>query len=115
MGSPVGSGKGSGGGSASKVPYEITGTLAGRRIIFQVLPPMPDWAKEKGIIAKVTFDFYVRPSGVVNVNKTLVRISSGYSKLDALAQESLDQWRFEPLDPSTGEQSGQITFTFKAL
>ncbi len=115
VGSPVGAGKGAGGGSASRVPYEITGTLSGRRIIFQVLPPMPDWAREKGIFAKVVFDFYVRPSGVVNVNKTFVRISSGFSKLDTLAKDSLDQWRFEPLDPSTGEQSGRITFTFKAL
>jgi TonB family protein len=115
VGSPIGTGKAGSRGPSSRLPYEITGPLSGRRIDFQVLPPMPDWAREKGIIARVVLEFYVRHSGVVNANKTNIKISSGYSKLDTLAQEALDQWRFEPLDPSTGEQNGKITFTFKAL
>lgn len=115
VGSPTGTGRAGTGGGSSRVPYEITGPLSGRRIIFQVLPPMPDWAREKGIFARVVLVFYVRHTGVVNANKTTIKISSGYSKLDTLVQEAVDQWRFEPLDPSTGEQNGQITFTFKAL
>lgn len=115
VGASAGTGKGTASGGSSRVPYEITGPLSGRRIVFQVLPPLPDWAREKGIIARVVLVFYVRHTGVVNVNKTTIKISSGYSKLDTLAQEALDQWRFEPLDVSTGEQNGQITFTFKAL
>lgn len=115
VGSSVGTGKPGGGGSSSRLPFEITGPLSGRRIIFQVLPPFPDWAREKGIFATVVLAFYVRHTGVVNVNKTTVERSCGYSQLDTLAREALDQWRFEPLDPSTGEQNGKITFLFKAL
>lgn len=115
VGSSVGTGKAGAGGSSSRVPYEITGPLSGRRILFQVLPPFPDWAREKGIFATVVLVFYVRHTGVVNVNKTTVERSCGYSQLDTLAREALDQWRFEPLDPSTGEQNGKITFRFKAL
>lgn len=115
VGSPVGGGKGGAGSGSSKVPFDISGPLSGRRILFQVLPPFPDWAREKGIFATVILDFYVRPNGVVNANKTTVFRSCGYSQIDILAQEALNQWRFEPLDPSTGEQTGKITFRFKAL
>jgi TonB family protein len=115
VGAPGGAGKAGSAGSSSRVPYEITGPLSGRRIIFQVLPPFPDWAQEKGIFATVVLAFYVRHTGVVNANKTTVERSCGYPKLDTLAQDALDQWRFEPLDPSTGEQNGMITFRFRAL
>ncbi|MBK8575883.1 MAG: TonB family protein [Elusimicrobia bacterium] len=115
VGSPAGTGRGGVGGSSSQLPFKITGPLSGRRIKFQVLPPFPEWAREKGIFATVVIDFYVRHTGVVNANKTVVQRSSGYNQIDTLAVEALSQWRFEELDPSTGEQSGRILFTFKAM
>lgn len=115
VGAPTGAGRGGMGGGSSRVPFEITGPLMNRRIVFKVLPPLPDWAREKGIFATVIIEFYVRHTGGVNKNKSSVFRSSGYNQIDTLAVEALSQWRFEELDPSTGEQSGRISFTFKAM
>ena len=114
VGAPTGPAHTASGGSSSKVPFEISGPLSGRRIVFQVLPTLPDWARDKGIIAIVVIDFFVRPSGAVNLNKTTVFRTSGYQKIDISAVDALSQWRFEPLGASTGEQYGRITFKFKA-
>ncbi len=114
-GKPGAGGAGAGGG---KVPYEISGSVFGRGILYQVLPKLPDWAKEKGLFAIVRIDFFVRHTGEVNVNKTIVRQSSGYPNLDTTAMEALNQWRFAPLDDPAQkgkEQTGTISFTFKAL
>jgi TonB family protein len=117
MGSPGGKGRGAGAGGGSRVPYEISGPLSGRRILFQTLPVFPDWAREKGLIATVGIRFYVLHTGEVNANKTIVDRSSGYQKLDELARQALLQWRFQELDPAQygKEQWGIITFKFKAL
>ncbi|MBL8023784.1 MAG: TonB family protein [Elusimicrobia bacterium] len=117
VGTPGGGNRGTAGASSSRVPYEISGPLSGRRILYQVMPVFPEWAREKGIFATVILDFFVRQTGEVNTNKTVVSRSCGYSKIDILAQEALNQWRFEALDLSMKgkEQYGQITFRFKAL
>lgn len=117
VGTPSGGSRGAPGASSSKVPYEISGALSGRKILFQIMPVFPEWAREKGIFATVVLDFFVRHTGEVNVNKTSVARSCGYSKIDTLAQEALNQWQFEELDSSKkgNEQYGQITFRFKAL
>lgn len=115
VGSPTGSGRAGPSAGSSHVPYEISGPLSRRRVLYHVLPPLPDWAREKGIIAVVVIDFYVRPSGSVNANKTSVFRSCGYQKIDTSAMEALSQWRFEPVTTAEGEQYGRITIKFKAL
>ena len=113
IGSGGGGGSGTGGG---KSPFEITGPLSGRKILYLQLPPYPDWAREKGLIATVSLRFYVFHTGVVKNNITVSR-SSGYQKLDDAALKALSEWRFEPLPSSQygQEQWGLITFKFRAL
>ncbi len=113
IGSGGGGGTGSGGG---KSPFEISGPLSGRKILYLQLPPYPDWAREKGLIATVSLRFYVFHTGVVKNNITVSR-SSGYQKLDDAAVRALSEWRFEPLPSSQygQEQWGLITFKFRAL
>ncbi|MBK8871765.1 MAG: TonB family protein, partial [Elusimicrobia bacterium] len=118
VGVPSRAAGGGGGGGGGKVPYEISGSVANRAILFQVLPKLPDWAKEKGLFAIVRIEFFVRHTGEVNINKTNVVQSSGYPSLDATTMEALNQWRFIPLDDPAQkgkEQVGTIKFIFKAL
>lgn len=112
----VGGGGGGGGGTGSRSPYEITGPLSGRRILSQVLPPYPDWAREQGLIATVSVAFFVRHTGEVNESNMTVKRTSGHVRLDNAAMEALKKWRFEPLPESQygREQWGIITFKFRA-
>jgi TonB family protein len=112
-----GGGSGGGSGAGGRAPYEITGALSGRKIMHQVLPPYPEWAREKGLFALVSIEFSVFHNGQVNVSSMLVKKSSGYIQLDTLVQEALAKWRFEPLDASQygKEQKGTITFKFRAI
>ncbi len=112
---PGGSGSGVGGGSG-RVPFEITGALSNRKILQSVLPPYPDWAREKGLIATVGLEFSVSHTGVVKKNITVQR-SSGYPLMDEVAMTALLKWRFAPLPEAQygEEQTGVITFKFRAL
>jgi len=103
-------------GGPSKSPYEISGPLSGRKIVRQVIPPYPDWARDKGLIASVSLRFRVFQSGEVKPSIEEVR-SSGYQQLNEVAKQALLQWRFEPLRPDQYgvEQWGIITFKFRAL
>lgn len=108
-----GSGKGKSGGS-DRVLFELSGPLSNRRIIHQVIPPYPEWAKKKGIIARVSLYFFVLHTGQVK-NNIVIQRTSGYPKLDKTAMEALIKWKFAPLPKSQygKEQWGVITFKFK--
>lgn len=112
-----GGGGGTGAGSGGKTPFEITGRLSGRKIIYLQMPPYPDWAREKAIIARVVLHFVVTHDGVVKSNVTTVKETSGYKKLDDAAVKALADWHFEPLPASQygQEQDGFIIFKFRAL
>lgn len=90
---------------------EITGPLKDRKIQRPFYPRYPSWAKEQNIEASVSISFMVSPKGDVLKNMRVVR-TSGYSKLDTLAMSALKKWKFSPLQKSTENQSGIITFRF---
>lgn len=108
-----GSGKGKSGGS-DRVLFELSGPLSNRRIIHQVIPLYPEWAKKKGIIARVSLYFFVLHTGQVK-NNIVIQRTSGYPKLDKTAMEALIKWKFAALPKSQygKEQWGVITFKFK--
>jgi protein TonB len=90
--------------------------LSGRKILNQVLPPYPEWAREQGLIATVSLAFFVRHTGEVNESNITVKRTSGQVRLDNAAAAALKKWRFEPLPESQygREQWGIITFKFRA-
>ena len=108
-----GTSKSGSGGSGDKVLFEITGQLAGRKILYQKIPEYPDWAKKEGIKARVGLYLEVLSDGKVK-NTILVQQTSGYPRLDKLTADALLEWIFEALPPSEyGKvQWGVITFRF---
>ncbi|MBI4371817.1 MAG: energy transducer TonB [Elusimicrobia bacterium] len=90
---------------------EIAGPLAGRRVVASVVPPFPAWARAQGVLeAAVAIRFSVDPSGAVLPEMSVER-TSGSGRLDRLAMDALQGWRFEPLG-GVGAQWGVITFRF---
>jgi len=71
-------------------------TERGRYLLFASLPTYPEWAEKQGLTGKVELKFWVLPGG--EVCNTEVLQTSGYSKLDNYAIESLRKWRFTPID-----------------
>lgn len=94
-----------------KKSIQISGQVVGRKILASYLPVYPDWARVKNIEADVVIRFYVSFQGIVREKLYLER-TSGYSKLDQLAMESLKKWVFEPLKTTAGDQWGIITFRY---
>ncbi len=91
---------------------EISGPLAGRKILSAVLPRYPDWARAQGVQAEVTIRFFVSPEGFV-LERMMLERTSGYKELDDLSMEALRQMRFVPLAGSQEDQWGSITFRFR--
>jgi len=102
-----------GAGSGRKALFEITGQLAGRKIIQKKIPAYPDWASKEGIKAVVGLYFEVLSNGTVK-DTVVVQRTSGYPRLDRLASKALVDWLFEPLSAAEyGKiQWGVITFRF---
>ncbi|MBI4055732.1 MAG: energy transducer TonB [Elusimicrobia bacterium] len=97
-----------------KKSVEITGPLSQRKIVKAFVPKFPEWAKKEGILeAEVLIRFFVSPEGTV-LKEARIERTSGHGKLDALALETLRQWRFAPLGPEEAAQNqwGFITFRF---
>lgn len=94
-----------------KKGVEIEGPLADRRVVSYQVPKFPDWAQQQGILeAAVSIRFWVSREGDVLPNLRIER-SSGYSRLDRLAMDSLQRWKFAPLLVDE-KQWGVITFRF---
>lgn len=103
--------KGSGGGS--KALFEITGQLAGRKIIRKKIPVYPEWAMKEGLKARVRLRFEVLSNGKVKTN-IIVQQTSGYVRLDKLTINALLEWLFVPLPAKDygKTQWGVILFKF---
>ncbi|MDE2492196.1 MAG: energy transducer TonB [Elusimicrobia bacterium] len=90
---------------------DIEGPLADRRVTAYRVPPFPDWLKNRGILeADVRIRFTVDETGAVRPGMRVVS-TSGDSRLDQVAMDSLKNWRFEP-KPGAGVEWGVITFRF---
>jgi TonB family protein len=94
-----------------KKGVEIEGPLADRRVVSYSVPAFPDWAKNQGILeADVSIRFTVDENGSVMTGMR-VTSSSSYGRIDKLALDALQAWRFEP-KPGAGVEWGVITFKF---
>lgn len=95
-----------------KIEVEISGSIAGRKIITKVLPFYPSWAAERGVEAVITVKIEVEPDGTVRKN-VLVVGTSGYPNWDNIVKNSVLAWKFEALPGDNKTiQSGYITFRF---
>lgn len=95
-----------------KVTFEISGSIAGRKIIYGPLPAYPSWAAQRGLEAVVVLRVYVEPDGRVKPN-IVVFNTSGYPEWDEIVKKTLLSWKFEPLPAESNVlQSGYITFRF---
>lgn len=94
------------------VQVQISGALAGRKVIHSPLPPYPDWAMKQGIEARLRLRFSVLADGKVNF--VCIDQTSGYQELDRLSVDFLRKWLFEPLSGEMlwQEQQGLITLVF---
>ncbi len=95
-----------------KIEVEISGSIAGRKILNKVLPQYPSWAAEKGIEAVITVKIEVEPDGTVRRN-LIITGTSGYPQWDNIVKNSVLAWMFAPLPTGSNViQSGYITFRF---
>ncbi len=95
-----------------KVTFEISGSIAGRKILYGPLPSYPSWAAERGLEAVIVLRVYVTPEGSVKSNLVVFH-TSGYPEWDDLVKRMVASWKFEPLpEGSDVIQSGYITFRF---
>jgi TonB family protein len=98
---------------AKKGAMDISGPLAGRKVITLKMPSYPAWAREKNVEAEIAVRFFVDADGAV-LTRMFIERSSGYKELDDLCLEALKQFVFAPLTGgATEEQWGIITFRFK--
>ncbi len=102
---------GSRGGGGSNF-YELRGPLSKRKVTYSIVPPYPDWAREKGFEATVTVYFTVLPDGRLK-EPLIIKKSSGDPRIDALVIKTLKDWRFAALKTLQEEQWGLITFRFQ--
>ncbi|MEO5619233.1 MAG: energy transducer TonB [Candidatus Eisenbacteria bacterium] len=92
---------------------DLMGPIADRRILRQVTPVFPEWAKRDGVEGSVTLYFVVRADGTVKEN-ILIQKTAGFGDFDENARAALREWRFEPLRRGeAGEQWGTITLNFR--
>jgi TonB family protein len=92
---------------------DLIGPIADRRILRQVTPVYPEWAKRDGVEGSVALYFVVRADGTVKEN-ILIQRTAGFGDFDENARAALREWRFEPLKRGeAGEQWGTITLNFR--
>jgi len=97
-------------GKTSGENFEITGPGGNRPIITKVIPQYPSWAEQQGIEANVKIKIWVNKNGLVQ--STEVIETSGYRKLDAVAEESLKKWRFAEIEKDINVWA-IVTFKFR--
>lgn len=111
----MGSDTGSGGGAlrASRGTGPAGG--AGRKVRYQEPLEYPEWASEKGIVAKVVLRFKIHPNGAVD-SQIIMRRTSGWRRLDELAIKAMRNYLFERLPPNAPQvaQWGELAFNFVA-
>jgi TonB family protein len=95
--------------SSKEKEYPIKWETKKREVTQSYYPPMPEWAKEAGIISNVTIKFTVSAKGEVKEIRT--EKSSGEARLDLLAINYLRRWQFLPSDKNE-ESKGSLTVDF---
>lgn len=92
---------------------EISGPLAGRKILRAYAPRYPDWARRQGVEADTVIRFFVSADGHV-LDRMMIERTSGYHRLDQLCMRTLKKMVFAPLQAGSNEvQWGFVTFHFK--
>lgn len=76
--------------------FEITGPGGSRLILSKVLPEYPLWAEKQNIEANVKIKIWVDKNGIV-ISTSIVE-TSGYRKLDMIAEEAMKKWKFSTID-----------------
>ncbi|HPO52430.1 MAG TPA: TonB family protein [bacterium] len=76
--------------------FEITGPGGNRAIVSKVIPEYPAWAEKQNIEANVKIKIWVNKHG--HVFSTEIIETTGYRKLDAIAEEALKKWKFTEID-----------------
>ncbi len=95
-----------------KIKVEISGSIAGRKILSRILPQYPSWAAERGVQAVITVKVEVEPDGTVRRNVIVIG-TSGYPQWDNIVKRAVLSWKFAPLPSGSNViQSGYITFRF---
>jgi TonB family protein len=95
-----------------KVAVEISGSIAGRKILKRILPSYPSWAAERGVEAVIVLKVEVTPEGNVRENIIVYR-TSGFPQWDRVVRKAVLAWKFAPLTGSQRViQTGYITFRF---
>jgi len=84
------------GGKIDSGGFEITGPGGNRLILSKVLPEYPLWAEKENIEANVKVKIWVDKDGTVTSASTVE--TSGYRKLDLLAEETLKKWKFSAIN-----------------
>ncbi len=109
----MGAEAGAGGGTLGATQGTGPAGGAGRRVRYQEPLEYPDWAKEKGIVAKVVLRFKVLPNGSVD-SQIIMRRTSGWRQMDELAMKAMRNYLFEPLPPDAPQipQWGEIALKF---
>jgi TonB family protein len=95
-----------------RVTFEISGSIANRKILYGPMPSYPSWAAQRGAEAVIVLRLYVTPEGRVKSNIVVFQ-TSGYPEWDDMVRRTVITWKFEALPPGTETlQSGYITFRF---
>ncbi len=97
-------------GTISEDTFEISGPGGTRPIISKVLPEYPVWAEQQSIESNVSIKIWVNKNGFVS--STDVIETSGYRKLDLLAEEALKKWRFAKIEKDV-DVWAIVTFKFR--
>ncbi len=94
-------------GKEAEPDFRITGEVKDRAILYKVLPRYPPEVQREAVI---TLWFTVRPDGTVG---EIHPVRKGEPRLENEAVAALKQWRFSPLSPDVGDQTGEITFYYR--
>ncbi|MGQ9629766.1 MAG: TonB family protein [bacterium] len=99
-------------GEHSELGTNMRDRVQERRLLYRWSPEYPEWGYDiLPPVAVVRVRVWVAPAGIVR--KTEIIESSGYPKLDAYTEDKIRAWRWEPIDPSMGDQWGEITVTYR--
>jgi TonB family protein len=89
---------------------QVPADAMGRRIIHQVIPQYPEFARQAGVQGTVVLDAVVSVEGVV----TQVKFVSGPEALSQAARNAVRWWRYEPYfvngQPATVETTVAVDF-----
>ncbi|MCM8817067.1 MAG: TonB family protein [Candidatus Omnitrophica bacterium] len=90
--------------------FEISGPGGARPIISKFIPDYPLWAEKQGIEANIKIKIWINKEGFVS--STEIAETSGYRKLDLLAEQAIKKWRFASIDKDI-DVWAIVTFKFR--